>query len=465
LLVLFYPMLNSRIASCQAGKRPKAPVMKIIQVPFCYAPDPIGGTEIYVSTLARQIRQRGVDVLIAAPSEQNREYIIDDIPVRRFAISPSLDLPQLYGIGDQSGAAEFIKIVDKEKPDIVHLHAFTAAVSIALIRMVKSRKIPIIFSYHTPTVSCQRGTLMLWGSKVCDGTIAISRCAACSLNGLGTPRFLARSIGAIPPELGARIAKLGLRGDVWTALQMSRLIELRLAAFRELAHQADHFVAVCEWVRDVLIVNGVPDAKITVSRHGIEWVPAEIPRAKTPDGKLKIAFVGRMDPTKGVHVLIKAVRSDPKAELALDIYGIVQNQRNFEYRREMLQLAHDDERISFKDTIPPGSVVSVMRRYDIIAVPSQWLETGPLVVLEAFAAGTPVIGWNVGGITELVRHGQNGLLIDSEEEWSTILTRLAANPSLRQQIRAGLTPPRTANDVANDMMALYTSFIGQMRQD
>jgi glycosyltransferase involved in cell wall biosynthesis len=434
--------------------------LKIIQVPFCYAPDPIGGTEVYVSTLARKISQRGVDVIIAAPSEQNREYIIDDISVRRFATSRSLDLPQLYGIGDQSAAAEFMKIVDKEKPDIVHLHAFTAAVSIPLIRAVKIRKIPIIFTYHTPTVSCQRGTLMRWGSEVCDGKIMIRRCAACTLNSLGAPRFLARSIGATPPEVGARIAKLRFRGNVWTALQMSRLMELRLAAFHELAQQADHFVALCAWVRDVLIVNGVPDAKIAVSRHGIEWDAAEMPRVKPPNDKLKIAFAGRMDPTKGLHVLIKAVRLAATAELALDIYGIVQNEGNFEYRREMLRLAHGDKRISFKEPIPPGSVVSVMREYDIVAVPSQWLETGPLVVLEAFAAGTPVIGWNVGGIAELVRHGQNGLLIDSEEEWSTILRKLAANSSLKQQIRAGLTPPRTAEDVANDMMALYTSVLG-----
>jgi glycosyltransferase involved in cell wall biosynthesis len=241
-------------------------------------------------------------------------------------------------------------------------------------------------------------------------------------------------------------------------MQMSHLIEQRLAGFRELAYQADHFVAVCEWARDVLISNGVPDTKITVSLHGIEWDPLEIPAVRTLNEKLKIAFLGRMSPTKGVHVLIKAVRSATTANLSLDIYGVEQSKRDFEYRREMLQLAHDDDRISFKDPVPAESVVPLLHKYDLVAVPSQWLETGPLVVLEAFAAGTPVIGWNVGGIAELVRHGQNGLLIDSEEEWSTTLMKLAANPSLKQKIRAGVTSPRTAKDVANEMMALYASF-------
>ena len=45
-----------------------------------------------------------------------------------------------------------------------------------------------------------------------------------------------------------------------------------------------------------------------------------------------------------------------------------------------------------------------MANFDLLAVPSQWMETGPIVVLEAHAVGTPVLGANLGGIAELVHH-------------------------------------------------------------
>ena len=56
-----------------------------------------------------------------------------------------------------------------------------------------------------------------------------------------------------------------------------------------------------------------------------------------------------------------------------------------------------------------------LSRIDVLAVPSQWLETGPLVVLEAFAAGTPVIGSDLGGIRELVSDGRDGLLVPHDD--------------------------------------------------
>jgi hypothetical protein len=219
--------------------------MKVIHVPFCFAPDPFGGTEVFVANLVRDLQGLGVDAMVAAPSETSRAYSIDGLRVRRFATSKVTEVAQLYEQGDELAATEFAKILDEETPDLVHLHAFTAAVSLRLVRAAKTRGIPVVFTYHTPTVSCQRGTLLLWGESFCDGQLNVSRCAGCTLNGLGMHRSLAALTGRLSPAVGRWLGDRGLQGGIWTALRTSELITRRHAAFRTMASEVDHIVAVC----------------------------------------------------------------------------------------------------------------------------------------------------------------------------------------------------------------------------
>ena len=435
--------------------------MKVIHVPFCFHPDPVGGTEVYVEVLARHLQEQGLEPIVAAPAETSQSYVHDGLRVRRFQVS-ARDLRQLYGEGDPHAAAEFDRIIEEEKPDLVHIHAFTQGVSLRLVRAAKQRGLPVVFTYHTPTVSCQRGTLILWGKEFCDGKQHVRRCAGCTLHGLGLNRPAARAVGALPPAVGRFFGDAGVRGRVWTALRMSELITLRHAAFRALMAEVDHVVAVCSWVRDVLLLNDVPAGKITLCRHGIRLPTGAMARrasvlhVDSRDG-LRIAFVGRFDPTKGIHVLVNALRLEPTLKVRLDIYGVVQSEANEHYRQKIRALAANDPRIRLCEPLPAHEVVPTLRGYDVLAVPSQWLETGPLVALEAFAAGIPVIGWNIGGIAEIVQHGINGLLIepDSVRAWVDTLQQLAGDPVLLANLKAGVRMPRSSEQVAHETLQLY----------
>src|ERR1700759_764991 len=90
-------------------------------------------------------------------------------------------------------------------------------------------------------------------------------------------------------------------------------------------------------------------------------------------------------------------------------------------------LAGGDRQITFKDTVGPEQVLGVMQRYDALAVPSKWLETGPLVVLEAIEAGVHVLGANLGGIAELVDNGITGTLLPPFDiaAWTAAIEQLA----------------------------------------
>jgi glycosyltransferase involved in cell wall biosynthesis len=441
--------------------------MKVIHAPFCFAPDPMGGTEIYVADLARDLQQAGVESVIAAPASATASYTHDGLRVRRFRVSTgAVDLRQAYGAGDPGAAAEFERILEEVKPDLVHLHAFTQGVSVRLVRAAKQRGLPVVFTYHTPTVSCQRGTLVRWGTTFCDGKLRVHRCASCTLHGLGLSRPLAYAIGALPPAVGRHLGDAGLHGRAWTALRMSELLTLRHSMFRALMAEVDHVVAVCNWVRDVLLLNDVPANKITLCRHGIRLpanepagLPANVPA--DPEDGLRLVFVGRFDPTKGIHVLIEALRTVPALKARLDIYGVVQSPANERYRQAMHSLAANDPRIYFRDPVPAHKVVAMLRGYDVLAVPSQWVETGPLVVLEAFAAGIPVIGWNIGGIAETVRHEIDGLLINphAPRAWTDTLQRFAEDHLLLAKLKAGVRMPRTSAQVAREILGLYDAIL------
>jgi glycosyltransferase involved in cell wall biosynthesis len=458
--------------------------MKIFQVPFCCHPDPVGGTEVYVESLSRHLQHDGLQPVIVAPARESAASDHDGLPVRRFATATNPALHDLYGEGDPVASANFEKLLDQEAPDLVHLHAFTSAVSLRLVRAAKRRRIPVVFTYHTPTVSCQRGTLMRWGSETCDGDLATAPCVACAMQGKGLARPLAKAVAALPAGAMDRLASWS-SGRPATVLRMKTLVQLRQRCFYDLMSEVDHVVAVCQWVRDLLRLNGVPESKVTLSRQGLSSQGSADPQSKIENPKspgsqlstpspwgrgqgegqtiqrpLRIVFLGRLDSSKGIHILIEAFRRTPDLNATLHIYGAAQGKSGEEYEARLKAAAANDSRIDLRAPVPASSVVQLLSGYDVLAVPSQVRETGPLVVLEAFAAGIPVIGSNLGGVAELVQDGRHGLLIDpgSSHGWSSALARLANDPSLVGALRRNLPAPRSMAEVAADMMRLYHQY-------
>jgi glycosyltransferase involved in cell wall biosynthesis len=94
-------------------------------------------------------------------------------------------------------------------------------------------------------------------------------------------------------------------------------------------------------------------------------------------------------------------------------------------------------------------------------VPSTWLETGPLVVLEAFAAGVPVLGSDLGGIAEWVIDGVNGLLFKPADPsaWADGMTRYVMKPELRQILKSKVVKPNGMDRVASAVAEEYDNAI------
>ena len=430
--------------------------MKTLHLPFCFYPDQVGGTEIYVESLASSLCNLGSEAEIAVPAPDQRSYRYNELTVHRFATGIP-DLADLYGPGDPVAARSFAKVLESCAPDVVHLHSWTTAVSLRLLRTVKAAGIPVVFTYHTPTVSCVRGTLMRWGSEQCDGDLESAPCAACMLQGKGLGRALSSAVASLPVAFGRGVGKIGLNGKLTTAVRASELVQLHKESLAGLIEEADAIVAVCNWVYDLMLRNGADKSKLTISRHALRN-PGEMKRLAKPrmaDDDISIAFVGRLAPEKGIGILLKAMRRISSRRLKLDVFGLTGASEAESLERAVIDSG--DERIRLRAPFPNANAITELGAYDCLAVPSQWMETGPLVVLEAFAAGIPVIGSNLGGIAELVEHEKNGLLVEpaSIEAWVAAFNRLLTEPGLLPRLRLGIPEVRTMHDVAQEMLTVY----------
>jgi glycosyltransferase involved in cell wall biosynthesis len=426
--------------------------MKILHVPFGFPPDVVGGTEVYVAGLARAQRSAGHEPVIAAPAAANSTYEREHGRVYRYAVSSRLQLEELWGRGDPQAAQEFARILDRERPEIVHLHAFTSAISLLCAEQIRERSIPIVFTYHTPTASCPRGTLLRWGHIPCDGLLLDHRCGACVVAAQGVPAPLAKAAEPLVRWAGRHFDDKS--GGTWTALRLPELVSLRNRCVQQFFGYCARIIALADWTQRLLLINGIDAGKIRLIRHGTN---AQTHRPHPGQHKpLRIGFLGRLDPTKGVHILLEALRREPDLLLQLVIYGIEQDRTESNYARAVRNRTHADGRVQLRPAVPHEQIPEVLRLIDVLAVPSQWLETGPLVVLEAFAAGVPVMGTRLGGIAEIVRDEVDGLLLEPDaESWSRALKRVVEQPALLASWRQNLREPRSMAQVAGEVDAVY----------
>jgi glycosyltransferase involved in cell wall biosynthesis len=303
--------------------------------------------------------------------------------------------------------------------------------------------------------------MLKMGAEQCSGVVGVEPCTACVLDDLGVNPVVRQMVSAVPPDVGRAIGRQGWSGGVWTAMRMTALMERRLADARRLFETADLFVSLTPWVTRLLAANGVPAHRIVYSPHGTSGERSGPGDRSGGDG-IRLVHLGRLDPVKGTAVLLRALAAAPDLPLRLDIFGIVQTQTDVSVVDAVRSLARADPRVTLRPSMPHNRVLATLSGYDAVVVPSQWVETGPLVVLEAFAAGVPVIGSALGGIADKVSHERDGLLVNpfaSETAWTAMLARITSRPDLLPRLRQAVRSPRSMVDVGGEMRDAYAALM------
>jgi glycosyltransferase involved in cell wall biosynthesis len=200
-----------------------------------------------------------------------------------------------------------------------------------------------------------------------------------------------------------------------------------------IAHHAAHRVvvpspsvagAVERW-------SGVPSDKITVIPNAIDAEDFASIARKRSNGKFTVGFIGRLDPVKRIPDLLKAVASLPD-EFELKIFGDGPERADLESQIRNPQSAIRN-RVTLAGTIP--SPKDALSQIDALVLPSE-AEGFGLVLIEAMAAGIPVVATNAPGIRDVVTNDVDGLLvgIGSPSQLAEALRRLRRDSALRDRL-------------------------------
>jgi glycosyltransferase involved in cell wall biosynthesis len=422
-----------------------------------YFPENVGGTEVYVRDLAIGLTRFSVESEVVAATDRGHEtYSWADVPVFRYPNNWA-DIRAEAISAPRPGISKFQELILRARPDVFHLHSWTAGAGLKHLAQVAQLGIPRVVTVHVPSALCLRGTMLLNGKEPCDGRIEEQRCTQCWALSRGLPMPAAYAVSHLPrvavtPDLSRTL------GRVATVLSARSLVDAQIRDLAKMAELSDRIVAPSQWVFSALVANAVPPDKIFISRQAVadSFVQLGTGVQRTGDSTaLRIGFVGRLEPYKGPHVLLAAMQLVPK-DLPVKLI-VAGSGTEPPYLRTLEAAAAGDDRIEFLGSISHGQLPDFLKRIDVLAVPSNYMETGPLVVLEAFAFGIPVMGANLGGIAERIRDGVDGWLLPfhDSQAWADAIAEIAVDRDKLARLTAGIAVNRTMTTVAGEMASIY----------
>ena len=439
--------------------------MKIFQVLNHFLPDQTAGTEVYVWALSKQLQKNGMEIEIIIPNhglEQSVYYEYDGLKVFQFAEPSKVDRSLIMGFRKPEGLAAFEKYLEERMPDIVHFHELAGSNGITLhhVKAAKNMGARVVMTFHLAGYTCKTGTLVYKEKDLCDGRINIEKCSACHLH-----KRANRVVRPVLKYLSNQLYQAGIDTTKWdnkmgTALGTGFVIDKLKRHFESLISQCDKVIVLTQWYEKMLLLNGVLAEKIVYVPQGLAFSPTsqvftECTETTLP---LRLVFIGRIGPLKGLHLLIDAVLGLPEDKISLHIYG---QPGDTNYENDLRHKSASHLNIQWKGKLLQKNVLPVLREHDILCLPSTFSEMSPLVIQEAFAACIPVLASNVYGNAEQITHGENGWLFkfNDSNDLREKISSLVQNPSLLSEVKKNIRPVKSFETVGEEHQLLYTQIL------
>ncbi len=270
------------------------------------------------------------------------------------------------GIYNIAARREFARMLDSERPDLVHINNLFPIISPSILDETKRHGIPTVMTVHNYRLLCPTGLLFSHG-EVCH------RC----LDGGEWWCAIRNCTGEWPKSAGYAVRS-------WTA----RVRE----SFSE---GIDRFIAPTEFVKAMHVRYGYPAERIDVVRY---FARLETLRPQSMDGDY-VGYVGRISAEKGVDTIVEAARHQP--DIAFRFAGHCLQMPS--------QLRQAPGNCEFVGEVPRRDLGAFVAGARFTVFASKWYETTGLSMIETMAQGKTVICSRIGCLPELVEEGVTGL--------------------------------------------------------
>jgi len=344
-----------------------------------------GGAEgVHLDHLAL-FRERGwacADFAVDHPDNEPSDWS-GYFPARfapRRGVAGLVSLPRFFH--SREAGESFARLLDDFRPDVIHAHGIYHHLTNAILAPARQRSVPIVYTLHDYKLICTAYHFYTPQNGVCE------RC-----RGGQQWRCLTNRCTQGPLAMDALYA---LDGWIqWHGGALKRAVS--------------RFVGPCRFIVDKFAEHGFDREKLRYVPNFFESaddapvVASEVAALREARGR-RILYFGRLSPEKGVDVLIDAAAA---AKAPLTIVGDGPQRAALEAQARAL-----GARCMFTGHLNGAALWAEVEAATAVALPSLWYEIAPKSVLEAQARGKAVITTRIGGLPELVEHGENGLLVE-----------------------------------------------------
>jgi len=373
-------------------------------------------SSVFIARLLAAVRRRGYSLKVVAPSDGSfhGRRVLDGIETVRFSYFRPRSLERLTKAG--GGIPENLS-----ESWLAKLQLFPMMLVFLVVSLAEARRTDLIYA-----------------------------------NWLG-----AGIVGALVNLLTGKPLVVSFRGDDG---YLARDRVLWRALTRWVSTRADIVAPVSGELVRILVDLGVLEEKCHLPRFGVDtemFHPRVEPAERGDD--VRVLFVGSLIPRKGLQDLLEAL-SDPCFEgVTLSVVG------DGFYGPELIAMCERlglRDRTVWKGMLSPEEVADIMRRSDLLCLPSH-MEGRPNVVNEGMASGIPVIATRIGGIPDMMLEGETGFLFEpgNVEELRRGLQVLITDADLRRRMgNAGLEFLKRSgvswDSTAEEFDAIFSGIVG-----
>lgn len=289
----------------------------------------------------------------------------DDLDDSTFAKKLSIAKNTIWSSKTHNELSEFLA---QHKPDIAHFHSIFPQISPSAYKACYDSNVPVVHTLHNFRSICP-GALLQRDEKVCElclhGSILNSLKYKCYRNS-----YLATG-----------------------ALTATIIFNRFISSYTKYVSQ---YIALTDFATSRMVLGQIPRDLISIKPN---FLPLS-PEPGTGDGNYAV-YVGRLSIEKGVKTLFSAWKD---IDMKLKVIG------DGPLMEELKNLPSEDlKNIEFCGYLDRATILEIISNATFQLVPSEWYEGFPMVLLEAFSCGTPVIGSDIGSIGEIVENDITGM--------------------------------------------------------